>query len=133
MELNGRHMSVTPQNVGKKNPRSGTHEGTPREYIDGSEDRKGTEYRNDLGKYEEQILELNRELERSKSVEAEQSRIIQEKEKMIQDLTTRYDTFTYNYSVYPCNLFDSLIMTPPPPTNLHPPFSCIDFKTLFTL
>ena len=83
MELNDR------QNVGQQNPRSSTHEGTPREYNDGSEDRKGTEYRNDLGKYEERIQQLNRELERSKSVTAEQSRIIQEKEREIQDLTTR--------------------------------------------
>lgn len=86
-------MPVTPQNVGRKNPRSSTHGGTPREYIDESEHGKGIEYRNDLGKYEERILGLNRELERSKSVAAEQSRIIEEKEKMIQDLTTRYDTY----------------------------------------
>ena len=73
MQKNSRHMSVTPQNVGRRNPRSSAHEGTPREYIDESEHRKGTEYRNDLGKTEA----------------AKQSRIIEEKEKMIQNLTTR--------------------------------------------
>ena len=92
MDINGRQLSVTPQNVGQQNPRSSNHGGTPRENNDVSEHRKGNEYRNDVVKYEERILELNRELERSKSIEAEQSRIIQEKEKMIQDLTTRYNT-----------------------------------------
>lgn len=102
MELNGRQLSVTPQNVGQQNPRSSTRTGgTPREYNDGLEHRKGIEYRrNDLGIYEERVLELNKELERSKSVAAEQSRLIEEKEKMIQDLTTRYDIFTYNIIVF---------------------------------
>ena len=94
MDINGRQLSVTPQNVGQQNPRSSNHGGTPRENNDVSEHRKGNEYRNDVVKYEERILELNRVLERSKSIEAEHSRIIQEKEKMIQDLTTRYNTYT---------------------------------------
>ena len=84
--------------------------GTPREYNDVSEHRKGNEYRNDLGTYEEQIQELNRELKRSKSVAAEQSRLIEEKERMIQDLTTRYDTFTYKCSVYPCKRVRAFII-----------------------